>query len=145
MLNGVPRGAEGCFAPGGTLRARGGKKGKRRKEKKKRKKGKKKKDKQKIYGEACRLITVKLKWSILALAPLCTYNLTFWRPINFGADAWLGYSITASMQNNMQIRVCALLSSGANSHISGGGQKFLWRRGNFFCAVMPKAPYQHPL
>ena len=26
-----------------------------------------------------------------------------------------------------------------------GGQNFLWRRGFFFCAVMPKAPYQHPL
>ena len=26
-----------------------------------------------------------------------------------------------------------------------GGQNFLWRRRNFFCAVMPKAPYQHPL
>ena len=27
----------------------------------------------------------------------------------------------------------------------GGGKKILWRGGNFFCAVMPKAPYWHPI
>ena len=29
------------------------------------------------------VITVKLKWKILAATPLCTYNLTFWRPYLF--------------------------------------------------------------
>ena len=38
-----------------------------------------------------------------------------------------------------------ILHNGANSHISWGGKKILWRGGIFFCAVMPKTPYQHPL
>ena len=86
--SGVPRGGgqRGRFAPGGTLRgaAKKGKKKKekrREKEKRKKKKKRKKREKKKIWEK--HVITVKLNWNILAAAPLCTYNLTFWRPYPF--------------------------------------------------------------
>ena len=52
----------------------------RQKKKKKRKNGKngKKEKKEKNMGEACNF-SKTIKLSILAAAPLCTYNLTFWR------------------------------------------------------------------
>ena len=58
-------GQRGRFAPGGTLRG-AAKKGK----KKKREKGKREKRKKKNIWEK-HVITVKLKWNILAAVPLC--------------------------------------------------------------------------
>ena len=75
-------GQRGRFAPGGTLRGRQKrekrKRKKEKKEKKKKKRKKRKKKKKKIWEK--HVITVKLNWNILAAAPLCTHNLTFWRP-----------------------------------------------------------------
>ena len=75
-------GQRGRFAPGGTLRgaAKKGKK-KKRKKGKKGKKEKRKKEIKKIWEK--HVITVKLNWNILAVAPLCTYDLTFWHPYPF--------------------------------------------------------------
>ena len=78
-------GQRGRFAPGGTLKeaAKKGKKKKEKKEKKeKREKRKKRKNREKKIWEK-HVTTVKLKWNILAAAPLCMHNLTFWRPYLF--------------------------------------------------------------
>ena len=73
--SGVPRGEEGAIRPGRHSEGGGKKRGKeKKKKKKKRKKGKEKKKENK--GEACNFRKT-IKWSILAAAPLCTYNLTF--------------------------------------------------------------------
>ena len=73
--SGLPRGGQrGRFAPGGTLggAAKKGEKKKRKKGKReKRKKGKREKRKKKKIWEK-HVITVKLKWNILAAAHLCT-------------------------------------------------------------------------
>ena len=78
-------GAEGAIRPGRHSEG-SGKKGKKEKRKKGKKEKKVKKDKKEKkrekenMGEACNF---SIKWSILAAAPLCTYNLTFWRPYPF--------------------------------------------------------------
>ena len=76
-------GQRGKFAPGGTLRgaAKKGNKKKKKKKKKKRIEEKIKKEKE-TMGEAYNLSKL-IKWSISAAAPLCTYNLPFWRPHPF--------------------------------------------------------------
>ena len=57
---------------------------KKKEKKEKRKKGKKREKEN--MGGAC-IITVKLNWNILAAAPRCTYNLTFWRPYLFWRES----------------------------------------------------------
>ena len=73
-------GGEGANRPGRHSEG-GGKKGKREKSKKgkKERKEKNKTREKENMGEACNF-SKTIKWSILATAPLCTYNLTFWRP-----------------------------------------------------------------
>ena len=75
-------GQRGRFAPGGTLRGRQKREKKKKKKRKKRKKREKKKKRKKNMGEACNF-SKTIKWSILAAAPLCTYNLIFRRPYPF--------------------------------------------------------------
>ena len=89
------------LAPGGTLRG-AVKEDKKKKEKKgKRDKSEKKKKRETENIWEKHVITVKLKWNILASAPLCSYNLTFWRPIHFGADAWLHYTCFCIVRQNV--------------------------------------------
>ena len=53
-------------------------------EEKRKKKKRKKREEKKIWEKH-----LKLNWNILAEAPLCTYNLTFWRPNPF----WRGHLV----------------------------------------------------
>ena len=76
--SGVPKGGQRGESPRAALWGGGKKRKKEKRKKEKKEKGKKEKKEQENMGEACNF-NKTIKWSILAAAPLCTYNRTFWR------------------------------------------------------------------